>query len=259
MSPKPVLGFVAALLVAAMASPLFAYTVFLKDGSSIEAKEIHRIEGDRVIITLPNGTETFIDRDEVDLERTREFNKNNIDGALLLEGGETRGLPVQQPKENNTLGHLIASGEAKTRTRDPIRRSTSQVQSGPSRSPAGYLDFGGLPRRAYGDAAILSDLRSYFTSQGLETQVFSGTRNAHPLLEVTTNSEEAVFKTLQVVAQALPQLRDRYASRVEAIELLMRTDRGSAAGQFVITPELADKLNSGETEVAALFVREVQF
>ena len=75
----------AALVLAAtlLAAPLFAYTIFLKDGSTIIAKEVHRVEGDRVIITLPNGTETFIALEEVDLERTKAFNANNIDGASV--------------------------------------------------------------------------------------------------------------------------------------------------------------------------------
>ena len=69
----------------------------------------------------------------------------------------------------------------------------------------------------------------------------------------------AVFKTIEVAAQALPQLVDRHAQRITALELVLLTQAGSAAGQFVLTPEMADQLNSGETEVAAFFVREVQF
>ena len=106
---------------------------------------------------------------------------------------------------------------------------------------------------------VMSDLRSYFTSQGLETQIFSGSQSTHPLIVVTTNSEAAVFKTIEVAAQSLPQLVDRHAQRITALELLLQTQSGSAAGQFVLTPDMAEKLNSGETEVAAFFIREVQF
>ncbi len=259
MRRSMVRGFVLVMAALLLATPLFAYTIFLKDGSRIVAKEVHRIEGDRVIITLPNGTETFISLEEVDLERTREFNEVNLDGAVLLEGGETKALPIDAPEKSDTLRDLIASGEAKPRSRAPVRRQAVAAPTGPAHTTAGYLDLGSLERRAYGDTGVISDLRSYFSSQGLEAQVFRGSQTAHPLIEVTTNSEAAVFKTIEVAAQALPQLIDRHATRVTALELLLLTEAGSAAGQFVLTPELAETLNSGETEVAAFFIREVQF
>ncbi len=252
-------GLVLALVALVVATPLFAYTIFLKDGSRIVAKEVHRIQGDRVIITLPNGTETFIALEEVDLAKTEEFNKTNLDGAILLEGGEAKSLPIETPEETSTLRDLITSGEAKPRSRAPVRRREVEAPEGPVHTSAGFLDLSSLQRKAYGDMEVMSDLRSYFTSQGLETRIFSGSQATHPLVEVTTNSEAAVFKTIQVAAQALPQLLDRHAQRITALELLMLTQVGSAAGQFVLTPEMAEKLNSGETEVAAFFVREVQF
>ena len=129
-------GLVLALVAVLTASPLLAYTIFLKDGSRIVAKEVHRIEGDRVIITLPNGTETFIALDEVDLEQTEEFNKTNLDGAMLLEGGETKAMPIETPEETSTLRDLIASGEARPRSRAPIRRQEVESQTGPVHTSA---------------------------------------------------------------------------------------------------------------------------
>lgn len=251
--------FACAMVAMLAAAPLLAYTIVLQDGSKIVAKDVHRIEGDRVVITLPNGTETFISLEEVDLEATEEFNANNIDGAMIIDGGETKGFPTAQPRPRATLRDLIASGQAKTRSRAPARRPESAAPAEPVRSAAGYLDFNTLQRSAYNDLEIMSDLRSYFTSQGLEAQVFSGSQSTHPMVEIITSSESAVFKSLEVAAQALPQLQDRHGSRITALELLLRTSRGSSAGQFVMTPQLAEGLNSGETEVAAFFVRNVRF
>jgi len=248
---------VAAIL---LATPLFAYTIWLKDGSNIIAGESYRVEGDRVIITLRNGTETSYPLEKIDIERTKEYNANNVDGALLLKDGELRGVPTQEPtSKTKTLGDLISKDQTRMHVREPVKRPQRVDTTRPPRSEAGYPDLNTLQRKAYGDLEIMGELRSYFTSQGLEAQVFSGSQGTHPLIEVLTSSESAVFKSLEVAAQALPQMQDRHDSRIAALELLLRTPRGNAAGQFVITPELADELNSGRTEASAFFVRYVQF
>jgi len=254
---KRIVWVVAATL---LATPLFAYTIWLKDGTSILAKKIYRTEGDLIIITTPSGTETSYPLEKVDIERTREYNANNLDGAMLLENGELTGIPTQKPTtKRKRLGDLIAGDQARIQVRQPVKRPQAVDTSGPARSAAGYLDLNALPRQAYGDLEIMGELRSYFTSQGLEARVFNGTQGTHPLIEILTSSESAVFKSLEVAAQALPQMQDRHASRIAALELVLRSPRGNAAGQFVITPELADELNSGQTEASAFFVRYVQF
>lgn len=256
---RPARALLVALAALLIAAPLFAYTVILTDGTQMIAKEKPRVEGDRVIITLQNGTETFLPVDEVDFEATEEFNEMNLGGAILIENGQAKALPSEMEIEEETLGDLITSGRAKTRTRAPVKRSDMTDPSGPERSKAGYLDLRSVRRQAYGDLEVMSALRSYFTSQGLEAQVFRGTQSDRALIEVITSSESAVFKTLEVAARALPQMRDRHTERIAALELVLRTTRGSSAGQFVITPDLAAELNDGSTDTAGFFIEYVQF
>jgi hypothetical protein len=54
----------------------FSYKIFLKDGSQISAKEKYIIKGDRAIITLPNGTQTFILLSNIDVPRTERENND---------------------------------------------------------------------------------------------------------------------------------------------------------------------------------------
>jgi len=51
-----------------------AYTIYLHDGNRIVAREEFKIEGDRAVIILPNGTQTALALDEIDIERTRASN-----------------------------------------------------------------------------------------------------------------------------------------------------------------------------------------
>ena len=238
--------------------PALAYTIVMKDGSRMLAKD-YRVEGDRVLITLPNGIETWIALAEVDIEKTRELNQNNLGDALKIEGGEVKPLEVEAPPKKTTLGDLARSGEARMRGRAPAVRPDSVNNPQPRQSVTGHQDLDDLRRQAYPDLSIMSELRSYFTSEGLDAQIFRGTKSVHPLIEVEASSESAVFKSLQVAAQALPQMQDRHQNRIAAIELLLKTSRGSNAGQFVITPTLAERLNSGDIDFTTFFVQYVRF
>ena len=259
MSRRLLVPLVSVLALAIVATPLLAYTIFLKDGNSIVAKKEPRIEGDRLIITQRSGVETFILLEEVDLEKTKEFNAKNFDGAIEIRGGETTSLSNELPDEKPDLREFIVDKEIKLKPPKPSVRREPIEQAGVARTATGDVDLDSLRRQAYGDLEIVNELRSYFTSQGLEANVFSGSKSTHPMIEVVTSSESAVFKSLEVAAQALPQLRDRHASQITALELLLKTSGGGAAGQFVMTPELATSLNSGETDVPTFFIRHVRF
>jgi hypothetical protein len=249
-----------ALVLAILASPAVAFTIFMKDGSTVIAKDDFRIEGENALITLQNGTETILPLAEIDIPRTREFNKDNIGSAVLLEGGEIKALTTHRPLPKQTLGDLITSGDAKPQERQAARRETArEVKSGPAETRAGYLDLNSMPRRPYDNLEFMSELRSYFTSQGLEAQVFRGSGDRGPMVQVITSSESSVFKSLQVAAQAMAQLGDRHPGRIEIVELLLHTSRGTSAGQFVITGDLAAEINDNTVDMASIFVENVQF
>jgi hypothetical protein len=251
---------VLAVALVLIAGPSLAYTIFLKDGTTLIAKEEFRIDGDRAIITLPSGTETFLALSEIDVERTREFNKANLGNAMLIEDGEIKAVPTEVPDAGpSTLGDLIATGQAVPRVRPEARRQQRVESTGPRTTTAGYLDFSTIRRQAYDNLEFMSELRSYFTSQGLEAQVFRGSQSDRPLVQVVTSSESSVFKSLQVASQAMAQMGDRHGSRLAGIELLLQTSRGSAAGQFLLTPELAAEINSSTVDVAGFFVDHVRF
>ena len=104
---RPLLAVALSLLVCA---PAWGYIVFLKDGSQIQTKEKPRIEGDKVILVLPSGTEAFYDASEVDMAKTEEVNKVDYGTAKLLEGlDEPKLLPKDLQTEDlePTFGDVI--------------------------------------------------------------------------------------------------------------------------------------------------------
>ena len=89
--------------------------------------------------------------------------------------------------------------------------------------------------------------------------IYRGSRPGRVFLEFTTNSEASVFRALEASAEALVEIADRYPNEVEAFEMYMATDRRVRAGQFLLTPAIAEPLARGDVEVARFFIDHVRF
>ncbi|HEV8579393.1 MAG TPA: hypothetical protein VGX68_09955 [Thermoanaerobaculia bacterium] len=253
-----------ALFALLAAASLFAagYTIYLKDGSRIVAKQKYKIENGRAIIIQLNGTQTFVPASQIDVKRTEQANKEGYGGAVVLPGTpQDIGTAPTEVKKDKTLADLIKTKEAAPRELPGNRREKTAVSPGGiAKTKAGFLDLGTLARKPYPHADITAEMQQFFHGQGTEElEIYEGTRADHPLLEITTNSEGSVFKTLTTAANALLHIREVFPNRVAAFELLMTTPERERAGQFVLTPEMAADLVSKKVDVTAFFIRNVQF
>ena len=253
-----------ALLALLAAAPLLAsgYTIYLKDGSRLVAKEKYKVAGGRAIITLLNGTQTFVPAAQIDARRTEDANRNGYGGAVVLPGTpQDVGPAPAQPPKDKTLADLIAARAAAPRELPTSRREKTEPTPGSlTKTKAGYLDFASLTRKPFPSAEVTAELQQFFHGQGIEEmEIYQGTRPDQPLLEITTNSEGSVFKALTTAANALLHVRDLFPGKVAAFELLLTTPERERAGQFVLTPETATDLVSKKVDVTAFFVRNVQF
>jgi hypothetical protein len=260
-------------LVLAVASPSLAYTIYLKDGNRMVAREKYRVEGDRAYFTMQNGTRTYLPLSEIDVERTAKANEKDVGTAMVLEGGKVQEVPIEDVqrrsrKEHPTLRDLITRGDAgpsslsePEATEDVGRRDTNEPSAAElPRTRAGYVDLGALDMKCFDDPGIVSQLRDLYARRELDdVEVYRGTNPHRPLVEVVTGSEAGVFRAIAVSAIALLQLQEQDPNRIEAVELLLTTPSGARAGQFVITPDSARELLGREIDVTSFFLRHVQF
>lgn len=256
------LALVAALATATLLMAVAAYTIFLKDGSSLVAKQKYTIENGRAIITLLNGTQTFVALDKIDIPKTDAANKGGYGNGVVIPGSpQDVGTPPAQPQRDQTLGDLINKKGAGPRDVPTNKRDKDQAAGGRVvKTKAGYTDLVALARRPYPHPDITAAVQQFFHSQGVdEVEIYEGTTGDHPLLEISTNSEGSVFKALNSAAAGLLQIRDAFPNRVGAFEVLLTTPTRERAGQFVLTPEMATELVAKKVEVAAFFVKNVQF
>ncbi len=244
-------------------APLSAYTIYLKDGKTVQAKTKYVVRDGKAYITLPSGTQTFLDAKLIDVQRTEQANRKDYGGsAVVLDQGTAPppGPQAPPPPRRKTLSELIATRGPETRDLPEARRETASAEKQTARTRAGFSDFSQMTRSPYGQGDVASELQQFFRGQGVEeVQIHAGSSADRPMIEITTNSEGSVFRALAIGANALLNIHDRFPGKVAAFELLLMTPTRERAGQFVLTPDMAADLISKKVELTAFYVQNVQF
>ena len=250
------------LVILALTAPLSAYTIYLKDGSTLIAKGKYRLEEGKAIIVLQNGTQTFIDATEIDIERTERVNQGNYGTAFFIDDeGQVVEAPVT-PTEKQTLTDIAGRTESTTSTRTPATRPATATAEPVEhiRTEGGFIDLTMAPRTPYRNLEVAVEISRFLRTLGLtEFKVFQGTEPQRVFLEMTTNSEATVFRSLEAAADTLVHLRNQYPAEIEEIELLFSTSNRDRAGQFLIDNELATQLGNKNVETSSVFIANVQF
>lgn len=261
VSRPAMLALLALLAGASLLLAAAAYTIVLKDGSHLVAKEKYKVQNGRAIITLIGGTQTFVPVDQIDVPKTEQANKLGLGNGVLVPGSpQDIGTVPAQPRKDSTLTDLIHQG-AGPRDVPGAKRQKDQPAAGKlQKTKAGFNDLSAFPRKPYPSADVTAQLQQFFHSQGFDqVEIFEGTQSDRPLVEISTNSEGSVFKALGAAANGLLQIRSAFPNRLSAFEVLLTTPTRERAGQFELTPEMATELVSKKLDVTAFFVKNVQF
>lgn len=239
------------ILAALVTTPLFAYTVYLKDGSRLIATEAPAIENGQAIITLQNGTRTSIAASEIDLEKTRAANKTDYGTAMVLEEGTF--TEMTEENAGRERGRLSDVANRPTVGQRPRARREMTFGDGDS-----LENWQRTPYR--GNLDLAGEILEVFRSRGIEqVGIYQGTRPGRILLELSTNSESAVFRALKITAGALSRVHGLYPNEVQAVELVLATAQRERAGQFVLDPEDAAQLLTEGAEISSFYVANVRF
>ena len=239
-----------ALLLAAAVSA-GAVVIYFKDGSKEVIAESYRIDGSHLIATLQSGQVISLPVDEVDLPKT-EANQELARGSAKVIDTPATDADVPRRRER-TLADLMRDRPAPATP--PAASSAPRTLR---RTPSGNVDFLVMARQSLEPEraqAILDLLRR----QGVrDAQVFRGTSSRRVLVDIVTAARGDVFAALEGCAAALEEIQASFAE-IEALELVMSTATRSRGGQFVLTPQDARRLRSGEVTAAEHFVEHVLF
>lgn len=250
----------AALALVLTTSSAWAYTIFLKDGTKLVARDKYKVQNGLALIVLQNGTQTSIQLSEIDEARTTQANQSNYGTAVVLdESGKETVTPSAPPPRRPELKDLIAARQnapAPPPSAAPSARRPAQAAS-PAAAPSSATGLAAVQRAPFPKLDLAAEIKQALRAKGIEeVTVYRGSRPDRALLEITTNSEAAIFRALEASAAALLQIRGR---GIGTFEIALATAGRERAGEFVLTPELANVLALKQLETSAFFVQHVQF
>jgi hypothetical protein len=253
-----VTAFAVAAWFAFAAAPAWSYLIIMKDGSKLVAKDKYVVRGDKAIIRLESGSETMLPLAEIDVARTDAANVNNIGTAVVIEGGETKGLTKSDTgvPRKATLQDLIQSragaAEGTETAPEPVRRQRPEITSAAATDVVG--------RAPLRDVALAGTIREFLFGKGVTSvEVLQGASASRPMLVFPTRSEGQVFKALAASAVTLIHVREKSPGAVESFEIVCRAPDGGNAGRFVMSPAQAQDLIAGRIDMPTYFVKNVIF
>jgi hypothetical protein len=258
---RPVPRLVLAALVGLLsAGSLLAYTVHLKDGSSIVAKKKYLVQGDKAILILPSGTETALALAEIDIAKTDAANQDDLGTAIVIENGRATNLTqsAPPPKGKATLKDLLqqrAAAQGSERAAGAVALDATPGAGPTPRPPTSHS--GQAPLR---DVPLSTEIRTFIFGRGITSlEVQQGASSRRPRLVFQASSETQVFRALQASAGALIEVREKFPGQVEGFEVICDGPAGGRGGHFNLTPAQAADLIAGRIDLPTFFVQYVEF
>jgi hypothetical protein len=234
--------FVALAALFLSASAALGYVVKLKDGSLIFARVKYTVKGDRAIITLENGTVTAIKLEQIDVEGSEKYNKENFGNVIAIDTPDSR-KPTVAP-----------DGPPAPRIQDYIRDKKPRMElpaTGPKSSGG---EAGSGSSFADVDSNLQTAFAKIFDGAGITQYKLANFRGLTRVL-VTVNTEEQAFNALNAAARALTDPGSRGFQ--SAVQVVLTTSSGDSAGTLEMSPEQARLLVNGQITAADYFVRNV--
>jgi len=238
---KSLLLVIAALF--GLCPAVFGYVVKLKDGSLIYARSKYTVKGDRAIITLENGTVTAMKMDQIDIEATDKYNKDNFGSNVVAIDTPEGRKPTVAP-----------DGPPVPRLQDYIKERQPRMQLPANGAAQKNTEAGSGPAFAQVDPNLQGAVSKVFDGAGITQYKLTNFKGKTGLL-VTTNTEEAVFNAINAAARALSDPSARGVSLT--LHLVLTTSSGESAGTLEMSPEQARLLVNGQITAADYFVQNV--
>lgn len=234
------------LIILGLSGILLPYVIYLKDGSTYQAKEKYRVDKGMAIITLTNGTVISVDLQLVDAARTEQANKSGIDADAILDTG-TSGQSSPPRNKPTSLGQIAKQGGA---LNSPSSLGTSTAK--PTTGKSTEVEFA--------DESVRRAFTKIFENVNLfEYKIVQGSTPSTVRINMTTDNEKDVFNALTASAKVMNELRDLKKQNVTALELYFATTSGAAAGRFSFGLDAAKNLAEGQVPVEQFFVDQVLF
>ena len=228
------------------------YIVVLTNGAKYVATEKWTVKNGKAIIKLKNGQSLQLDPSLIDAAKSEAATKNPMGNLTVLDVQSTPNAP--QTQQGPSLGD-VTKLRRQQKTAPPATAPPPPRQSAPrvgAPTPPGATGAG------VGND-VLSKFTAAYENVGLyEYTVTSASPNS-VRAELTADNEQKVFNAISATSFVMTRSPAVTGTRIDLVELFMKTTNGGAAGRFLMSREDAEALDKKQITPDNYFVAKVIF
>jgi hypothetical protein len=233
-------GWLAAAVLIALAAPLRAYVIVLKDGSKVFGKAKYEVKRDFAVFTLESGNVAEIPLAKVDVPATEKYNQENVGNVLILDRPDAKVL--QTPKSTSTDRQNLSRYIQEQFKRPKAPRSETSKSAAAKPAPA-----------EISDAFMIREAIRILEGAGVTQYRLQ----AGPKVVIVADQDDAVFHALTAAARLAQDLTS--LGKIAALEVEIVSSTGSEGGTFRMTADNVKDLTEGLITPSEYFVQNVIF
>lgn len=227
------------------------YIVVLTNGTKYVATEKWTVKDGKAIIKLKTGQSLQLDPALIDAARSEAATKSPLGNLTVLDSG-TSPSASQTKQAAPSLGDMTR-----------IRRQQNTPSPAATPPTAKPVRPGANPPAPATGAGVGNDVLSKFTAAyenvGLyEYTVTSGAPNT-VRAEVTADNEQKVFNAISATSFVMSRSPAVTGTRIDLVELFMKTTNGGSAGRFLMSRDDAESLDKKQLTSESYFITKVIF
>lgn len=227
------------------------YIVVLTNGTKYVATEKWTVQNGKAIIKLKTGQSLQLDPTLIDTAKSEAATKNPMGNLTVLDAGTTP-TATPQTKQAPSLGDVTK-----------IRRQQNTpppVPAGSNKQPArGSAPLPPLETGAGVGNDVLSKFTAAYENVGLYEYTVTSSAPHTVRTEVTADNEEKVFNAISATSFVMTRSPAVTGTRIDLVELFMKTTNGGAAGRFLMSRDDADALDKKQITRENYFIAKVVF
>jgi hypothetical protein len=228
----------AALLLSTQAFAI--YYVVLKDGTQYRAKAKWTVVNGKAIVALQNGQTLQLDPNSIDVAKSEEATKFGGGSVLAQEQTQTAAAKPQQSNLGSAFKLRKLSGDPTSTS--PATPAVVAPASGPLVS-----------------SDVLAKFEQAYENVGIFEHKLTPTGAHSVRAELVADNEEKVFNAISATSFLIVRNGAVEGSKIDMVELFMKTTTGGSSGRFQMTRDDAQSLFSKTLTREEYFVQKVLY
>ena len=231
----------------AATAALADYTVVLKDGRRLQARQKWTISQGKAIVELTNGTRLQLDPAVIDVAKSEAATRSGLGDARVLETVPQTEAPSRKQPSLGSIANIRKQADSAPAKATP---APAPATSGRSSAPSEPATVAGSV-----DGIVAEKFNAAYENVGLFERKLSLSEEGRLRIDLMADTEDQVFKALSATAFVFANVPSSYTG----IDLFLRTVNGGSAGRFQMSREDAQAVATKKIEWYDYYVRHVIF